>query len=218
MQPKRREGHKPASRGGRFAIRALAALLGAGAGAVAIASADAQATLRVGRLPPAAVASASRAAIAAIHADARPDQLTSALTEQAFSVEGSARVLYLVPVSYASAKAKNGVCDLVVMDDHFKPTGQARLFGADFDGDEVVARCTNVLAAGFVPRASEHRIEGVYLMATGVINTYRTAAEVVTIDTVSGSVRADDKRTAAIDDGKEPQSVGPLMARLRRLP
>ena len=204
---------------GGLAAAAIASLL---AGClVDSASADAEAAhaaLHVGALPPAAVASAAQAAVAAIHADAQPDQIDRALTEQAFAVEGGARVLYLVPVSFASKKARNGVCDLVVMDEHFKVTGRARLFGADFDGDEVVAHCTNVLAAAFRPRLAQHRLEGVYLMATGVINTSRNTAEVVTIDTESGAVKADDKLTAAIDDGKEPTALAPLMARLKRQP
>jgi len=202
-----------------LAASAIASLLGGCLVPTASADADAaHAALHVSRLPPAAATPATRAAIAAIHADAQPDEIARALTEQAFAVEGGAHVLYLVPISYASAKARNGVCDLVVMDDRFKITGQARLFGADFDGDEVVAHCTNVLAAAFRPRIGQHRLDGVYLMATGVINTYRNAAEVVTIDTDSGSVKADDKLTAAIDDGTEPKTLAPLLARLKRQP
>jgi len=219
MQPKPNSAPTRVSRSGRFAAWAITVLLGAGVAATAGDDADAaHATLHVAKLPPAVLASAARAAMAAIHADAQPDQIARALTDQAFAIEGSAHVLYLVPVSYASTKARNGVCDLVAMDDRFKLTGQARLFGEDFDGDEVVAHCTNVLAAAFRAHAAEHRLDGVYLMATGVINTYRNAVEVVTIDTESGSVKVDDKLTAAIDDGNEPKTLAPLMARLKRLP
>ncbi len=61
-------------------------------------------------------------------------------------------------------------------------------------------------------------LDGVYLLATSVVNTSRNAAEVVTIDTESGAVKVDDRSTAAVSDGKEPQSVGPLLARLKKLP
>src|SRR5471030_3246161 len=99
-----------AIRPGRFAAWAIAALLGAGVVATASADADAaHATLHVAKLPPAALASATRSAMAAVHADAQPDQISRALMEQAFAIEGSAHVLYLVPVSYASTKARNGV-------------------------------------------------------------------------------------------------------------
>ena len=219
MPQKPNDARGRASRGAPYVAWTIASLLAATFAAGACADADAtHATLHVVKLPPAALASATHAAMAAIHADAQPDQISRALVDQAFAVEGGAHALYLVPVSYASTKAHNAVCDLVVLDEHFKPTGQARLFGADFDGDEVVAHCTNVLAAAFRPHAAEKRLDGVYLMATGVINTYRNAAEVVTIDAESGTVKVDDKLTAAIDDGSEPRTLAPLMARLKRQP
>ena len=181
----------------------------------AIANADA--LPHVSKLAPDVLAQASRAAIVAVRSDVQAGEIAFALDEQAFAVAGTSRVLYLVPVSYPSRKALNGVCDLLGMDDHFRITGRARLFGADNQDEEVLARCRNVLAAAFRPRAGTHLLDGVYLLATGVVNTDRNAAEVVVIDIASGTVVADDKRTAAIDDGKEPQSVGPLMERLQRL-
>ncbi len=204
-----------ASKSGRrraFDAVVIACLLSA----TAISNADAP--QRVSKLSPGVLAQASSAAIATVRSDIRSGETAVALGEQAFAVTDRSHVLYLVPVRYPSKQALNGVCDLLAMDDHFRITGRARLFGVDNQGDEVLARCNNVLAAAFRPRAGKPLLDGIYLLATGVVNTGRNAAEVVTIDTESGSVKADDRRTAAIDDGKEPQSIGPLMERLRRLP
>ena len=216
MQPRPSDAHAPGRR--RRLVPMLAGLVVAGVCASEPADAGAPpSTLQVVKLPPAALGSASRAVAAAVQPDLRDGQSAFVLGKQAFAVTGGSRTLYLVPVNYASRKSLNAVCDLMVLDEHFRITGRARLFGADNTDEEALARCTNVLAAAFRARDARH-LDGVYLMATGVINTTRNAAEVVAIDTVSGQVVADDKRTAAIDDGKEAQSVGPLMARLERLP
>ena len=118
MLPKQSSAASAWRRG--LAAAAIASLL---AGClVDSASADAEAAhaaLHVVALPPAAVTPAAQAAVAAIHADAQPDQIDRALTEQAFA---------------------------------------------------------------------------------------------------SGAVKADDKLTATIDDGKEPTTLAPLMARLKRQP
>ena len=213
MQPS--NAHAPGRQ--RRLVPVLAGLVVASVCAAALADVGGPPSpLHVGKLAPAALDSASRAVTAAVQPDLQDEQTAFVLGKQAFAVTGGPRTLYLVPVNYASRKSLNAICDLMVLDEHFRITGRARLFGADNTDEEALARCTNVLAAAFRARDAGH-LDGVYLMATGVINTTRNAAEVMAIDTVSGKVVADDKRTAAIDDGKEPQSVGPLMTRLERL-
>ncbi len=115
--------------------------------------------------------------------------------------------------------ARNDVCVLLILNKTFELQSEIRLAGDDFDGDEVVPACVNVLSASFRFRRSEGLLDGVYLMRTrvGTGDTYRNDLAVVTQNLDKGTAELNNRLKKRISGAGEPDSILAIMKRLDAL-
>ena len=159
------------------------------------------------------------AAMAAVSTDARPGELTAtadiqAIGEQAFRVSADT-VSYLVPIKYASLKASNKICVLLVLNESLQTTAIVRLGGDDFDGDGIVPSCDNVLGVAFHVRAQVGELDGVFLVSNRIGQQYRRRLVVVSENAITGTAAFNAALTHAVTTVSEPQSVLPALKILK---
>lgn len=124
--------------------------------------------------------------------------------EQSFDVLFNNTIKFrLIPVSYASAKARNRVCTLSVFSDKNQLLETLPLHYIVGDGDEVVGSCVRVQAVTTERRNNIDYL--IYLLVERAGNNYGDTAFIASIK--SGEINKDEALTSCVSNNEDIGSI-----------